>query len=172
MSGGVPNLGPLATGAACSSGRFGRRASLADACIARQNNTCPITGRTVELLQLETVHLIPHSIAALETTDDLPYWHLPRSGHERPYFQPCRWLQLLPLDERRRLCTEAYLTMGSSGSSLTSLMVSASYDVEFKWRVSSVLSRPPFLTTNSPTPPSPTTTRDGAHPHPCLSFYT
>lgn len=78
ISGGVPNLRPLATGAARSSSRFGRRASLADTCLARQNNTCPITGRTVELFQLETAHLIPHSIAALETADDLPYWRFLR----------------------------------------------------------------------------------------------
>lgn len=78
ISGGVPNLRPLATGVARSSSRFGRRASLADACLARQNNTCPITGRTVELFQLETAHLIPHSIAVLETADDLPYWRFLR----------------------------------------------------------------------------------------------
>lgn len=78
MSGGVPNLGPLATGPVRSSSRFGRRASLADACLARQNNTSPITGRTVEMFQLGAAHPIPHSIAALETADDLPYWRFLR----------------------------------------------------------------------------------------------
>lgn len=54
--------------------RLGRRGSLAEACLTRQNNTCPITGRTSDLFQLETAHIVPHSIAALETVGDLPYW--------------------------------------------------------------------------------------------------
>lgn len=73
--GGVPNLRPLARGRGRSGSRLGQRA---DACLARQNNTCPITGRTADLFQLETAYLIPHSIAAVETADDLPYWRMLR----------------------------------------------------------------------------------------------
>lgn len=56
--------------------RLARRGSLQDACLARQNRTCPITGRGADMFKLETAHLVPHSIAAISTADDAPYWRL------------------------------------------------------------------------------------------------
>lgn len=56
--------------------RLARRGSLQDACLARQNRTCPITGRGADMFKLETAHLVPHSIAAISTVDDAPYWRL------------------------------------------------------------------------------------------------
>lgn len=55
---------------------FGRRQSLANNCLARQRNVCPITGRTNEPYILETAHLVPHSVAAVETFAVPPYWRL------------------------------------------------------------------------------------------------
>lgn len=69
---GVPHTLPDAN----RSDRFARRGSLQDACLARQNRTCPITGRGADMFKLETAHLVPHSIAAMSAVDDAPYWRL------------------------------------------------------------------------------------------------
>lgn len=53
-----------------------RRKGLADACLTRQGNTCVITGSTTGTYQLETAHLLAHSLANLESISVAPYWRL------------------------------------------------------------------------------------------------
>lgn len=53
-----------------------RRKGLADACLTRQGNTCVITGSTTATYQLETAHLLAHSLANLESISVAPYWRL------------------------------------------------------------------------------------------------
>lgn len=172
ISSGVPNLGPLATGGARSSSRFGRRASLADACLARQNTTCPITGRTVELFQLETAHPIPHLIAALETAEDLPYWRFLRlclgpvlSDHifnlvaGSNSFRSTNGVAMDPTLHEILFDRGISWLIPHLGEDFHQGFTS--YDVEFKWRAD-----PRFLSTitttipqfNSRTLPSPTST--------------
>lgn len=56
--------------------RLARRGSLASDCLCRQQNTCPITGRTSDTYPLETAHLVPHAVAAIESIAVTPYWRL------------------------------------------------------------------------------------------------
>lgn len=54
--------------------RLTRRGSLDSDCLSRQQNTCPITGRTSDTYHLETAHLVPHALAAIESIAVTPYW--------------------------------------------------------------------------------------------------
>lgn len=56
--------------------RLTRRGSLASECLLRQRSTCPITGRTSDTYPLETAHLVPHAVAAIDSIAVTPYWRL------------------------------------------------------------------------------------------------
>lgn len=69
----IPNVLPLAPS---GQPRFERRHGLATSLLARQGDTCPITGRSSRSGALVAAHLVPHSIAALKVLADTPYWIL------------------------------------------------------------------------------------------------
>lgn len=58
--------------------RLSRRGSLQDACLAPQTHPCAIPERTDVMSKLETAHPVPHSIAAISTAADPPYWRFLR----------------------------------------------------------------------------------------------
>lgn len=55
---------------------FHRRGSLADECLVRQHNVCPITGHKHNPHILEAANLVPHSAAAIWFLSDTPFWRL------------------------------------------------------------------------------------------------
>lgn len=59
-----------------TSERFSRGGNLAQDCLIRQGEVCPITGHSNNPFGLETAHLIPHSVAAIKTMDGTPFWLL------------------------------------------------------------------------------------------------
>lgn len=56
--------------------RWPRRGSMANDCLIRQGNICPLTGRNNDDHPLQTAHLLPHALASVESYADVPYWCL------------------------------------------------------------------------------------------------
>lgn len=56
--------------------RWPRRGSMANDCLIRQGNICPLTGKNNDDHPLQAAHLVPHAVAAVESYADVPYWCL------------------------------------------------------------------------------------------------
>lgn len=142
-----------------------RRGTLANECLSRQQNTCPITGLTMDTFPLETAHLIPHAVAAIESIAVTPYWRplslclgTPLTSHIYDIvggfksFLPTNGLALDPvvhhLFDRGTICLIPHVPDNTFNPKTTRY-----YDIEFLWRLTmaglvSMTSQLPILEDN------------------------
>lgn len=124
----------------------GRHANLPEACEARHNSTCPISGLDKDIFHIETAILVPHTVAAIETAEDAPFWRLLRLFLGPSLTDEIYGIAggLNSFKTTNALCLGSGLGEGVFDNGVFYLIpclpdgffleLMNSYDVEFKWR--------------------------------------
>lgn len=72
----IPQIFPAPEYDGTDNHRWPRRGSMANDCLIRQGNICPLTGKNNDDHPLQAAHLLPHAVASVQSYADVPYWCL------------------------------------------------------------------------------------------------